>query len=102
MGALHYGNVSIARDGSTVSCLVDGVVVSTLTVELAENARSLSLPFGPDHTFWLCLEEMNVLFDVVEPVAEVVEAPAAEPVTEPVAEEAAAPATTSRRGRRKA
>jgi len=90
MASLHYGNVVLAREGTTVSCLVDGVVIGTGVVDNVGAAPHTVLAFSGDHTFWLNADEMRHLFDVAE-----------EPVAEKlVAEEATPVVPSTRRGRR--
>lgn len=104
MASLRHDSVFLTHHDGNITCVVAGDLLGPVA---ATGDRTLR--FG-SVVVELSVEEYEALVrpeaPVVEPSAEVVEAPVAEPVaepvTEPVAEEAAAPATTSRRGRRKA
>jgi len=100
MASLHYGNVVLAREGTTVSCLVDGVVIGTVVVDNAGAAPHAVLAFSGDHTFWLNADEMRHLFDVAEePVAEATPEVAEEPVAENVTAEEETPVVFKKRRR---
>jgi hypothetical protein len=98
MSALNYGNVSIERDGASVTCAVSGVVVGKVSIDGEDGSRALSLVFSADHSYFLSLGETRRLLDIEETV---VEASAVEPVAEEASVAVEAPATPTPLKRRR-